>query len=158
MSHERTGMYFEEFLQFSPDDLIQHPRTHKITIESNAQFSFSIHDNQPLHTDPDYAKQTMFGEIIINGNQTKAIAESLSVPELTHGTIVANLETNNVKTPHPVKIGDEITVVTKVIGTRETSKNIDGVVQLEHHAFNQHGEEVLSETRTVLIYKDKVLI
>lgn len=152
-----TGIYWEDFTKFSPDDIVQHPRSYKITAENNKLFSRAIGENQPLHYDYEFASKTIFGEIIINGNQTKAVVESMTVPELTHGTIVANLETTDVKTPHPVKLGDELVVVTKVLGTKETSKNKSGIVFLEHNAFNQNGVEVLSEKRVVLVCTEKLV-
>ncbi len=50
-------------------------------------------------------------------------------------------------------VGDTIRCESEVIGLRETSNGRSGVVYVRSHAFNQHGREVLTWARWVMVEK-----
>jgi acyl dehydratase len=74
------------------------------------------------------------------------------VPELTLGTIVAQLGMDAVRFPAPVFPGDTVRVETEVIEARASRSRPDaGIVVFEHRAFNQRDELVCGARRTGLM-------
>jgi itaconyl-CoA hydratase len=111
-------------------------------------------NTQPLHINEDFASKTEFGQRIVNGILTMGVVIGISVPELTEGTIVANLGYERVNHPRPVFHGDTIYVETEVLDKREsTSKPDRGVVKLRHLGKNQRGEVVCEVERAVMFLK-----
>ena len=78
----------------------------------------------------------------------------ISVPDLTEGTLVANLGYDNVRHPHPMFHGDTLYVATEVLDVRESRSRPDqGIVRFLHTGRNQDGVVVLQFERTALMYK-----
>lgn len=78
----------------------------------------------------------------------------MSVPESTHGTAVANLGFSEVLFPAPVYPGDTLRAETSVLDRRESgSRPTQGIVTLQHSAYNQRGEVVCVATRQALMKK-----
>ena len=74
---------------------------------------------------------------------TIALVVGLSVPELTQGTIVAQLGLTDISFPAPVFPGDTIKVETQVVEARLSRSRPDaGLVTFEHRATNQRDEVV----------------
>jgi acyl dehydratase len=108
-----------------------------------------------MHLDADYASRTEFGRPLVNSMFTVALVVGLSVPELTLGTIVAQLALTDVHFPAPVFPGDTIRVQTEVIEARlSQSRPLQGLVVFEHRAFNQRDELVCRCRRTGLMHCD----
>jgi acyl dehydratase len=85
---------------------------------------------------------------------TLALVVGLSVPELTLGTIVAQLGMDAIAFPAPVFPGDTVRVETEVIEARASKSRPDaGVVVFEHRAHNQRDELVCRARRTGLMYR-----
>ena len=103
-----TGLFFEEF---QVGDHFAHKGQHTITEAENLAFCAMTENKQPLHVDKDFARQSAFGRRIVNGLLTMGLVVSLSVEELTEGTIVANLGYESIKHPKPVFHGDTINAV-----------------------------------------------
>lgn len=146
-----TGRYFEE-LQIG--DRITHGRAATVTETHNLVFCGLTQNTQPLHLDEEFAKHAGFRGRIANGILTLGLVVGITVPDLTEGTIVANLEYLNVKHPNPVYFGDTISVETEVLGKRDSqSKNDRGIVHLRHVGRNQNGEIVIDVERTAMFLK-----
>jgi acyl dehydratase len=85
---------------------------------------------------------------------TLALVVGLSVPELTLGTIVAQLGLDDVVFPAPVFHGDTVRVETEVVSTRESRSRPDaGIAVFAHRAHNQRNDVVCTCTRTGLMYR-----
>jgi acyl dehydratase len=85
---------------------------------------------------------------------TLATMVGLSVPQLTQGTIVANLGFTEVAFPHPLYHGDTLYAETVVESKRESkSRPGQGIVTLVHTAKNQDGVVVATATRSTLVLK-----
>ena len=113
------GLYYEEF---EVGQTFEHEPGRTITESDNVLFCAMTMNNQPLHLDEEYAKGTMFGQRVVNGLLTFSLAVGLSVPDLTEGTIVANLGYDDVRHPKPVFHGDTVRVKSEVLSKRLTSK------------------------------------
>jgi acyl dehydratase len=108
----------------------------------------------PLHLDHDYASRTAFGRPLVNSMFTLALVVGLSVPELTLGTIVAQLGLSDCSFPAPVFHGDTVRVESEVVEARESRSRPDaGIVVFAHRAYNQHDELVCSARRTGLMHR-----
>jgi itaconyl-CoA hydratase len=144
------GRYFEDF---TIGDVITHSLGRTITETDNVLFSALTMNTQPLHLNEDYAqKHSEFGRRIVNGIFTLGLAVGISVPELTEGTLVANLGYDNVRHPHPMFHGDTLYVETEVLETRASRSRPDqGIVRFRHTGRNQDGVVVLQFERTALM-------
>lgn len=151
------GKYFDEF---TVGEVIDHPRRRTITERDNQSFCDMTMNQQPIHLDREYAADTQFGQLIVNGLYTMALAVGMTIPEATDQTIVANLTYDEVEHPNPVFIGDTITAQSTVTHKRETSNGQRGIVTMRVDVFavNREDEEgndlpVCTFERTVLSIK-----
>ena len=88
--------------------------------DGNVLFSALTMNTQPLHVNEDFASKTEFGQRLVNGVFTLGLVVGLTVPELTEGTIVANLGYDKVVHPNPVFHGDTIYAESEIIEKRES--------------------------------------
>jgi acyl dehydratase len=145
-----TGLYYEEF---EVGETIEHDKRRTVSEADNQQFCDTTMNQQPLHLDAEFAGETQFGERLVNGIYTFALAVGMTIPETTDGTIVANLSYDDVEHPQPVFHGDTIRAESTVTDKRETSDGERGIVTMAVEVFNQDDEVVCSFERTVLSEK-----
>ena len=146
-----AGKYYEEL---DVGLVIKHSLARTITEMDNVLFCSLTMNTQPLHLNEDFAAKTQFGQRIVNGIYTLGLATGITVPELTEGTLVANLGYESVKHPHPMFHGDTLYVESEVLSKRESkSKPEQGIVQFKHVGRNQDGVVVLEFTRSALMLK-----
>ncbi|WP_309570616.1 MaoC family dehydratase [Deinococcus sp.] len=145
------GRWFEEL---PVGTVIRHRTRRTVTESDNILFTTLTMNPQPLHLDFEFAAQSEFGKPLFNSMMTLALLVGLSVHELSVGTLVANLGLTDVIFPKPVFHGDTIHAESEVIGARESrSRPAQGVVTVEHRAFNQHGDLVAQCRRTMLMQR-----
>lgn len=145
------GKYYEEL---EVGTTIKHSLARTITEMDNILFCSMTMNTQPLHLNADFASKSQFGRQIVNGIFTLGLATGITVPELTEGTLVANLGYENVKHPHPMFHGDTLYVETEIVSKRDSkSKPDQGIVQFKHIGRNQDGVVVLEYTRSALMLK-----
>ena len=138
-------MYFEEFVQGS-----------KITIEDVAinkddMLDFARkYDNIPLHTDEEYAKNTIFGKLIAPGVMSfmsvwaKYLENDLAGEQLLAG------KSTKIEWMKPVFAEDVLKGICTVSGlTKRNEKN--GLVELTFDVFNQKNELVLKDTTEMIV-------
>lgn len=144
-----SGRYFEEW---SVGDTIAHPIRRTVTETDNVLITTLTHNPQPLHLDAEYAKDTEFGRIVVNGTFTFSLMVGISVAETTLGTLLANLGYDAVRMPRPVFIGDTLKIESEVVDLRASGSRPEaGIVTFAHCAINQREEIVCTCTRTALI-------
>jgi acyl dehydratase len=151
MSADRpvSGRWFEDL---TPGLVIEHAVTRTINESDNTLFSVLSMNPQPLHLDAAYAETTEFGQRLVNSMFTLALLVGLSVYETTLGTTVANLGFEEIAFPAPVFHGDSIRARTEVISARPSkSRPTQGIVVMEHRAFNQNDELVARCRRSALM-------
>jgi acyl dehydratase len=144
-----TGRWFEEL----PVGLVvHHALTRTVTETDNVLFTTMTMNPQPLHLDAEFAAGTEFGQRLVNSMFTVALLVGMTVPELTHGTTVANLGFEEIVFPSPVFHGDTIHAETEVVAARPSSSRPDaGIVTFEHRAFDQRGTVVCRCRRNALM-------
>lgn len=146
-----AGKYYEDL---EVGMTIHHDQGRTVTEMDNILFSSLTLNTQPLHIDEHFAAQTEFGARIVNGLFTLALVVGISVPDTTHGTIIANLGYESIRHPRPVYHGDTIYVETTITSRRESASRPDcGIVTMQHRGLNQRGEVVVEVTRSALFRK-----
>lgn len=146
-----SGRWFEEL---DVGTVLRHATRRTVTETDNVLFTTMTMNPAPLHLDAEYAAGTEFGRPLVNSMFTLALVVGLSVPELTLGTIVAQLGIDEVAFPAPVFPGDTIRVQTEVVEARPSRSRPDaGLVVFAHHAFNQRDELVCRARRTGLMHR-----
>lgn len=146
-----SGRYFDEW---QIGDRIAHAITRTVTETDNLLISTLTHNPQPMHLDAEAAKDSEFGQILVNSCFTFSLAVGISVGDTTLGTLIANLGFDEVKFPRPVFTGDTLRIESECIAVRESNSRPNaGIVTWEHRATNQRGELVCTMKRTALLHK-----
>lgn len=140
-STARIGPNARYFDGFKIGDSWESP-ARTITEADVVMFAALTGDHNPIHTDEEFAKKTIFGGRILHGPAGFAIATGLeSRLGIKEGTAIAFLGmTWDLK--GPIKIGDTIRVLQKVTSTRETKKLTQGIVFFHVALVNQRDEVV----------------
>ena len=146
-----AGKFFDEW---QVGDKLTHEIRRTVTEADNLFFTVMTHNPQPLHLDVESAKESEFGQILVNGTYTFSLMVGLSVGDTTLGTLVANLGYDKLAMPKPVFIGDTLHAMSEVIALRESkSRPNTGIVTFLHEAVNQRGEVVCRCERSALLKK-----
>lgn len=146
-----AGLFFEEF---EIGQVFKHDLTRTVTEMDNIMFCAMTHNPQPLHLDAEFAKDTEFGERLVNSLFTLGLVIGVSVADTTLGTTIGNLGMTDCAFRKPVFHGDTIRSETTILDKRESkSRPETGIVTFEHRGFNQRGEEVAYCKRLGLMKK-----
>jgi len=144
---------------------MRHFLTRTVTESDNVFFTCLTLNPAPIHLDHELSKGNDSalssggsgagaGKPLFNSMFTLALLVGMSVPESTHGTTVANLGFSEVLFPKPVYPGDTLRAETTILDRRESkSRPTQGIVTLQHSAYNQRGECVCRATRQALMKK-----
>jgi len=134
------GKYFEDFEVGM--ELVTLGRT--MTEADIVNFCGFSGDFNPLHTDAQYASEQPFGERIAHGMCGFSMATGLMVRlNILEGTIAAFFGIDHWRFRAPIKIGDTIHVVVKVLEKNESRKGGRGLVVLELDVLNQDNVSVM---------------
>jgi acyl dehydratase len=146
-----AGLYYE---QFEVGMEFKHALRRTVTEMDNIMFCALTHNPQPLHLDEEFAKQTEFGQRIVNSLFTLGLVVGVTVADTTLGTTIANLGMTDVRFANPVFHGDTIRATTRVNQMRESKSRPDaGLVVFEHTGVNQRDQEVAYCVRTAFMRK-----
>lgn len=138
-------MYFEEI------KLHEEITLSPALIEKQKMLDFArIYDNIPLHTDEEYAKTTIFGQLIAPGVMSfmsvwaKFLELDMFGEELLAG------KSTKIEWHKPVYAEDVLTG--KAVVTALTPRNPkNGVVEITIYAYNQHGDLVLTDVTEAIV-------
>jgi acyl dehydratase len=147
---EQRGLYFDELEE---DVVYAHRPGRTVTEADNVLFTTMTMNTQALHLDAAWSAEQPFGQRLMNSMFTLATVVGQSVPQLTQGTIIAQLGLTDVSFPHPMYHGDTLYTETVVPGKRlSSSRPGQGIVTMKHTGRNQHGEVVALATRSCLMW------
>jgi acyl dehydratase len=145
------GKYFQDL---NVGDRFHHDQRRTITEMDNVLFCALTMNDQPLHIDAEFARQTQFGQRVVNGIYVLGLVVGLSISGLSEGTIVANLSFEHVLQPNPVFHGDTISCETEILEKRESRSRPDrGIIRLKHIGRKQDGSVICDCERTVMFLK-----
>ncbi|MBG6180631.1 MaoC family dehydratase [Arthrobacter sp. CAN_A1] len=147
---EQRGLYFDEL---DTEVIYSHKPGRTLTEADNVLFTTMTMNTQALHLDAAWSESQPFGQRLMNSMLTLATVVGQSVPQLTQGTIVAQLGMTNVRFPHPLFHGDTLYTETVVTEKRlSASRPGQGIVTMDHTGRNQDGTVVATLTRSVLMW------
>src|SRR5687767_131848 len=111
-------------------------------------------DPQPFHTDPDAARDTLFGGLAASGWHTAAATMRLLVDsgfgDIAGGMIGRGIEA--LGWPRPVRPGDTLRVLSEILDVRRSASRPDrGTVRMKSETRNQHGEVVQDMIATLMV-------
>lgn len=150
MNTSILGLYYEDFVIGNE---ICHSLSKTIFESDNNIFSLLTMNHHPVHTNVDYALKNQHGEILVVGTLVFSLAVGITVPDIS-GKSIANLGYEEIKHLNPVFLNDTIYVRSKILDKRESKTKEDrGIIYVESIAYNQHGVDVLSFKRKVLVKK-----
>ena len=150
MNKSVLGLYYEDFEVGSE---IRHSLSKTIFESDNNFFSLLTMNHHPVHTNSDYASRNQHGRILVVGTLVFSLAVGITVPDIS-GKAIANLGYEDVRHLNPVFLNDTIYVRTRILDKRVSKSKPDrGIIYVESIASNQHGEDVLSFRRHVLVKK-----
>ena len=147
---EQRGLYFDELEE---DVVYAHRPGRTVTEADNVLFTTMTMNTQALHLDAAWSAEQPFGQRLVNSMFTLATVVGQSVPQLTQGTIIAQLGLTDVSFPHPMYHGDTLYTETVVTGKRlSSSRPGQGIVTMKHTGRNQDGKVVALATRSCLMW------
>ena len=138
-------MYFEEFILDSKTQI------EPAVIDKDDMVAFAKkYDNIPLHTDEEYAKTTIFGQLIAPGVMSfmSVWAKYLEI-DLAGNELLAGKSTK-IEWHKPVFANDVLTS-TCTVSKLEKRNAKNGLVELTFEIFNQHGVHVLTDTTEMIV-------
>jgi len=142
------GWYFEDYE--IGKEIRSSSRT--ITEADIVNFAGITGDWNPLHTDEEFAKKSVFGKRIAHGTLTFAIMTGLFARlGIIERTIVAFYGVDKLRFVKPVFIGDTLTAIARVI--EKEDKGNTGMIVMEANVVNQRGEVVLTSIVRFLVKK-----
>ena len=145
-----TGRVFEDF---EVGDVYEHPLGRTVTQADNIWFTCLTMNTNPIHFDAEYSSHTEFKKPLVNSCFTLALVTGQSVIDLTVNG-VANLGWDEVKLPHPLFEGDTVYAKSEVLEKRVSkSRPMAGLVKVRSTGLNQHGDVVITFTRTFMVWK-----
>ncbi len=125
--------------------------TRKITSEDIFAYAEVSGDDNPVHIDEQYAKESIFGERIAHGYHVGSFI-SAAIGKYLPGKGSIYLS-QTMRFTAPVKIGDEVTATLEIIDFPKDKR-----VLLKTICTNQNGEEVITGEALVIPPEDTELI
>ena len=120
-------------------------------IEKQNMLDFAkLYDNIPLHTDEEYAKTTIFGNIIAPGVMSfMSVWSKFLELDILGAELLAGKSTK-IEWHKPVYAEDVLTG--KAVITALTPRNAkNGLVEITIYAYNQHGDLVLTDVTEAIV-------
>lgn len=133
-----NARYYEDFVV--GEEWVTPRRT--ITETDVVAFTAFSGDNNPIHTDAEFARDSIYGERLLHGPAGFVIATGLeSRLGVKDGTAIAFLGMEW-DMRGPIRIGDTLHVTERVSDMRETKRADRGIVNFYVALVNQRGETV----------------
>ena len=144
--------YFEDYV---PGSIYEFG---SMTVNQDEVISFARRfDPQDFHTDPEAAKQTIFGGLIASGWHTAGLMMRLYADNyLSKVASLSSPGVNELKWKQPVRPGDELSIrVTIIEARRSNSKPDRGIVKSFIEVLNQNRDVVMSmDALNLLLCRD----
>jgi itaconyl-CoA hydratase len=107
----------------------------------------------PMHCDSHFAKDSEFGQPLVNSAFTLAVVVGMTVNDVS-AKAIANLGWKEINLTAPVHPGDTLYAESEVLEVRESkSRPTQGIVTVRTRGFNQDGTEVINFVRSALVPK-----
>lgn len=141
--------YFDD-LEIGEKTVSERART--ITETDVVFFCYFTGNWYELHSNVEYARKTQFGERLVQGSLTFAIAAGLQM--VRHDVVMAFYGLDKMRFPAPVKIGDTLRAEAEVVD-KEVKGDDRGVVTIKQTIHNQRDETVAIMFWKLLVKRKK---
>jgi 2-methylfumaryl-CoA hydratase len=148
-SRPADGWFFEEF---ALGQRFAHATPRTITAGDCALYLALTGARQPVHCAETVARAMGHPSCPVDDLLVFHVAFGKTVHDISYNAI-ANLGYAGLRFLEPVYVGDTLTAQSEVIGLKQNSNGTSGVVYVGSRALNQHGREVLSWARWVMVAK-----
>ena len=120
-----------------------------VTGEDVEEFAQLTGDVNPVHLDEEYARQSIFGQRVVHGAMTVAIASGLMSPFLVETTVAAH-GLDQLRFRRPVFLGATLHVAFK-LSAIEPLDDAVGILRMRCRVINQDGKVVMLGTFSVVM-------
>lgn len=128
----------------------------RVTREEIIEFA-KRYDPQPFHIDEEAARKSIFGELTGSSTHTFALSSQIHHQGKDEIALVANLGSENLRFPSPLRPDDEITLTSECLSARiSVSRPEIGIVTTRGLLINQRGETVMEMTTTFMVERGSV--
>jgi acyl dehydratase len=142
-----SSLYYEDF----PDGREFFSRGRTITEADVVAFAALSGDFIELHTNQEYARQSMFGRRLAHGALIFSVSTGLTAQmNLVNDTVLAFYGLDRLRFTRPVFLGDTVRVRKRVLERQDKGPD-KGVVAFETAVLNQRDEPVI-------VYQDRILL
>ena len=152
LSKFNMGRFFEDFVL---NEVIQHATPRTITAGDCSLYIALYGSRNPLHCSEPFAQSLGYKTTPVDDLLAFHIAFGKTVPDISVNA-VANLGYADVRFLQPVFVGDTLSTSSQVIGLKQNSSGINGIVWVRSTCTNQRKEPVLSWVRWVMVHKGNI--
>ena len=154
ISHSKVNMgrFFEDFVL---NEVIQHATPRTITAGDCSMYIALYGSRNPLHCSEPFAQSLGYKTTPVDDLLAFHIAFGKTVPDISVNA-VANLGYADVRFLQPVFVGDTLSTSSQVIGLKQNSNGVNGIVWVRSTCTNQRKEPVLSWVRWVMVHKGNI--
>jgi len=145
----RDGWFFEDYVV---GQRFGHATPRTVTAGDAALYVALTGARQPVHCAEPVARALGHPACPVDDLLAFHVAFGKTVPDISYNA-VANLGYADLRFLEPVYPGDTLTAQSQVIGLKQNSAGTSGVVWVGSRALNQHGREVISWARWVMVNK-----
>ena len=133
--------YFEDFVEGQTVEL----GSFSLTADEIIEFA-TRYDPQPMHVDPEAARQSIYGGLIASGWHTVARYMRLVVDNVLRGTdSIGSPGVDQLRWLKPVRPGDSLTARFHILETRTSNSRPErGIVRSRGELLNQAGDVVMT--------------
>jgi itaconyl-CoA hydratase len=131
--------------------VIEHRPARTVTEMEHVQVLALMGNEAPVHSDIEFCQRTGRDQVLVCGILTLNIVLGMTVRS-TSGMTSGNIALDEVRFEHPVHVGDALRAQSTVLAARRSNSRPDqGIVTCRVEGHNQHGQRVLSCTRTFFV-------
>ena len=145
----REGWFFEDY---AVGQRFGHATPRTVTAGDAALYLALTGARQPVHCAEPVARALGHPACPVDDLLAFHVAFGKTVPDSSYNA-VANLGYADLRFLEPVYPGDTLTAQSQVIGLKQNASGASGVVWVASRALNQHGREVISWARWVMVAK-----
>ena len=143
------GRFLEDF---EVGDIYRSAIGRTVTETDNIWFTLITNNDNQIHFNDEYAKNTQFGKPLVNSLFTIAVVTGLAVKDVSQNGFA--LGWARIVLPNPVFAGDTLYAETEVLSVRESKSDpTRGIVTVRSRGLKQDGTVVVEFERPVMVWK-----
>ena len=143
------GRFLEDF---EVGDIYRSAIGRTVTEFDNINFTLLTNNDNQIHFNSEYAKNTPWGKPLVNSVFTIAIVTGLTVKDVSQNGFA--LGWDKIVLPNPVFAGDTLYAETEVLSVRESKSDPKrGIVRARTRGIQQEGVVVVDFERSIMVWK-----